>query len=255
MFDWLPWIRTRRRRSLIDSPWPPEWSLYLDRNVRLTRRLSDRERQSLQQKVKVFVAEKHWEGCEGLKVQDEMKLVVAANACLMLLGVGEFYFDNVSTILLYPRAFQRSRGSGYLSGGVEHRSGEAWQGGPIVLSWQDALQGGRNENDGKNVVIHEFAHALDGLDGEMGGNIAFDSADDADAWQQVVDEEFERLVDAAQQGRPTLLDSYGATNQAEFFAVASETFFESPIELERDHARLFSLLQKYYRVDPIPWQR
>ncbi len=202
-----------------------------------------------------MVGEKHWEGCDGLVVSDEMKVTIAANASLMLLGVENFYFDNVRTILIYPRVFARRQDAGLLAGGVEHRSGEAWQGGPIVLSWQNALQGGRNEDDGQNVVVHEFAHALDGLDGEMGGNIAFDSGEDSDAWQQVVTHEHTMLVEAAQHHRPTLLDHYGATNRAEFFAVATETFFERPRELEREHAQLFSLLQKYYRVDPIPWQR
>lgn len=229
--------------------------MHLNRNVRLTWQMSDDQQHRLQQRIKVFVNEKHWEGCDDLVVSEEMKVTIAANACLMLLGVDDFYFDNVRTILVYPRVFSRRQESGHSAGGVQHRSGEAWQGGPIVLSWQNSLQGGRNEDDGQNVVIHEFAHALDGLDGEMGGNIAFDSDEDSAAWQQVVDQEYAQLVEAAQHHRRTLLDHYGATNQAEFFAVATETFFERPRDLEREHAQLFSLLQKYYRVDPIIWQR
>ena len=156
---------------------------------------------------------------------------------------------------MYPQVFSRHQDSGHTAGGIEHRSGEAWQGGPIVLSWQDVIRGGRDEDDGRNVTIHEFAHALDGLDGEMGGNIAFDSDDDATQWKRIVDSEYAQLVDAADQHQQTLLDHYGATNQAEFFAVATETFFERPAELELEHTQLFSLLQKYYRIDPIPWQR
>lgn len=255
MFDWLPWSRKRRRISLLAAPWPDSWAIHVNRNVRLTWNLTDSQRQSLQNRTKIFVAEKHWEGCEGLVVTEEIKVTVAANACLMLLGVEDFYFDNVQTILIYPHVFSRRQDAGHSAGGVEHRSGEAWQGGPIVLSWQDVLRGGRNEDDGKNVTVHEFAHALDGLDGEMGGNIAFDSDEDAAAWKRVVDLEYAELVEASEQNRGTLLDHYGATNQAEFFAVATETFFERPAELEREHAQLFSLLQKYYRIDPIPWQR
>ena len=255
MFDWLPWSRKRRRQSLLANAWPETWALHLNRNVRLTWNLTDSQRHGLQNRIKIFVAEKHWEGCEGLVVTEEMKVTVAANACLMLLGVEDFYFDNVNTILMYPQVFSRRQDAGHSAGGVEHRSGEAWQGGPIVLSWRDVLHGGRNEDDGRNVTIHEFAHALDGLDGEMGGNIAFDSDEDAAQWARVVDSEYTRLVDAAQTHRQTLLDHYGATNQAEFFAVATETFFERPAELEHEHAQLFSLLQKYYRVNPIPWQR
>ena len=255
MFDWLPWSRKRRRQSLLATAWPEAWSRHLNRNVRLTWNLTESQRQDLQSRIKIFVAEKTWEGCEGLVVTEEMKVTVAANACLMLLGVEDFYFDNVRTILMYPQVFSRRQDSGRTAGGVEHRSGEAWQGGPIVLSWRDVLRGGRDEADGRNVTIHEFAHALDGLDGEMGGNIAFDSDDDSTQWKRVVDSEYAQLVDATEQNRPTLLDHYGATNQAEFFAVATEAFFERPAELEREHAQLFSLLQKYYRINPIPWQR
>ena len=240
---------------MLAAAWPEPWSLHLNRNVRLTWKLTKSQRQGLRNRIRIFVAEKNWEGCEGLVVTEEMKVTVAANACLMLLGVEDFYFDNVHTILMYPQVFSRRQDSGQTAGGVEHRSGEAWQGGPIVLSWRDVLQGGRDEDDGRNVTIHEFAHALDGLDGEMGGNIAFDADEDAAQWKRVVDSEYAQLVQAAEQNRHTLLDHYGATNQAEFFAVATETFFERPVELEREHAQLYSLLQKYYRIDPTPWQR
>ena len=255
MFDWLPWSRKHRRQSLLAAAWPETWSIHLNRNVRLTWNLSDVEREKLRDRIKIFVAEKRWEGCEGLIVTDEMKVTVAGNACLMLLGVDDFYFDNVHTILMYPQVFSRRQDSGQSAGGVEHRSGEAWQGGPIVLSWQNVLQGGRNEDDGQNVTIHEFAHALDGLDGEMGGSIDFDSDEDSALWTKVVDSEYAQLVEAAKQDRRTLIDHYGATNKAEFFAVATETFFERPGELEREHSQLYSLLQKYYQVAPNSWQR
>ena len=139
--------------------------------------------------------------------------------------------------------------------GESHRAGEAWQGGPIILSWPDALQGSRNEDDGRNLVIHEFAHALDGLDGHMGGDPIFSDPTDVSQWATVVDQEFAALVDARANHQRTLLDHYGATNPAEFFAVASETFFEQPSELRREHGELFELLKKYYQVDPRNWQR
>jgi Mlc titration factor MtfA (ptsG expression regulator) len=217
--------------------------------------MSAEETLALQKRIKIFVAEKHWEGCEGLELTDEMRVTIAAQACLMLLGVEDFYFDNVKSVLLFPKAFQRKTSDGVSHGQSQHRAGEAWQGGPIVLSWKDSLRGGRNEDDGQNVVIHEFAHALDGLDGEMGGNIMFDDPTTASAWKQVVDIGHAELVQASESGRRTVLDHYGATNKAEFFAVASETFFEQPRELEREHGELFSLLKKYYRVDPCQWQR
>ena len=116
------------------------------------------------------------------------------------------------------------------------------------------MQGGRNEDDGRNLVVHEFAHALDGLDGEMGGNVMFDDAETSDRWARVVEYEFSRLCEAKDNLTRTLLDHYGATNKAEFFAVSSETFFEQPYLLCAEHSELFELLVKYYKLDPRNWQ-
>ena len=248
------WLKKRRRKKILSQPWPESWSLFLNRNIRLTWRLTETEMAKLQKLTQIFVAEKHWEGCDGLEVTEEMKVTIAANASLMLLGVDRFYFENVRTVLLYPRAFRRETSDGMLTGS-SHRAGEAWQGGPIILSWPDALQGARNEDDGRNLVFHEFAHALDGLDGHMGGDPVFSDPTDVLQWATVVDREFAALGDARDRNIGTLLDHYGATNTAEFFAVASETFFEQPQELSREHAELFELLKKYYHIDPRNWQR
>lgn len=251
MFGW--WKR-RRRRKILAQPWPEAWDLHFNRNIRLSWNLSAEEMKKLQDRTQIFVAEKHWEGCDGLELTDEIKVTIAGQACLMLIGVEDYYFDNVRTILVYPQIFSRQTTDGINSNVVQHRAGEAWQGGPIVLSWRDALRGGRNEDDGQNLVIHEFAHALDGLDGEMGGNVMFDDAATTEEWERVVDREFAKLVQAKEHGYRTLLDHYGATNRAEFFAVASETFFELPRELQYEHPELFRLLQKYFHVDPTHWQ-
>ncbi len=248
------WWRRRKRKKILAEPWPESWSLHLNRNVRLSWHLSEQENHSLQRIVKIMVAEKHWEGCEGLELTEEMKVTIAAQAGMMLLGVDDFYFDNVKTILVYPKAFRRQTGSGWVMDET-HRAGEAWQGGPIILSWRDTLRGGRNEDDGQNLVVHEFAHALDGLDGEMGGNLMFDDPADSKRWSEIVEREYAELVKAKERGRRTLLDHYGATNPAEFFAVSSETFFEQPFELVDEHPELFKMLEKYFRVDPRNWQR
>lgn len=249
------WFRNRRRKKILAEPWPESWDLHLQRNVRLTWEMNQQQVQSLQHRIRIFVAEKDWEGCDGLEITDEVRVTIAAQACLMLIGVNDWYFDNVRTILVYPKAFTRETSDGVNEGQHQHRAGEAWQGGPIVLSWKDSLRGGRNEDDGQNVVIHEFAHALDGIDGEMGGTVMFDDDESTSAWSRVVDEEFATLCHARDTGRRTLLDHYGATNRAEFFAVATETFFEQPRELADEHAELYSLLKKYFRLDPVPWQR
>jgi Mlc titration factor MtfA (ptsG expression regulator) len=250
----LDWFKKRRRDKILARPWPDEWSEYLKRNVRLSWGLRATEADMLRQRIKVLVAEKHWEGCDGLEITDEMRVTVAANASLMLLGVADYYFDKVQTILMFPRAFRRQAHDGWITDEV-HRAGEAWQGGPIVLSWDNVLRGSRDEDDGHNVVVHEFAHVLDGLDGEMGGSLMFDDHRATEQWARVVEKEYGELCDSQQHGRRTLLDHYGAKNRAEFFAVASETFFEQPGQLKSSHAELFELLRKYYHVDPSTWQR
>ena len=223
--------------------------MYLDRNVWLTRYLTDTESAKLRDRIKIFVHEKNWEGIEGQEINDEVKVTVAAQACLMLLGVEDFYFENVKSILMYPRSFIRQHEDGSFS----HRAGEAWQGGPIALSWSDTLCGGRNEFNGRNLVIHEFAHALDGLDGEMGGSITFQDEATSKQWASMVTREFSELEIADRYGIPSVLDHYGATNRAEFFAVASESFFEQPEQLHEEKPELFKLLKEYYKVDPTHW--
>ena len=248
------WFKNRRRKKIRAKAWPEEWSLHLNRNVRLSWELTQPQTQRLHEIIKIFVAEKNWEGLEGLIVTEEMKVTIAAQAGLLLLGTPNFYFDNVRSILVFPKTFSRE----VTDGGVvhqSHRAGEAWQGGPIILSWKDTLRGGRNEDDGHNLVIHEFAHALDGLDGEMAGKVIFDDPKISSRWEQVVSREFAELCHARDHGIRTLLDHYGATNKAEFFAVSTETFFELPHDFHQQHAELFDLLSTYYRIDPRQWSR
>jgi len=218
------WFKNRRRKKILANPWPESWSLHLNRNVRLSWELPQPQMQRLHEIIKIFVAEKNWEGCEGLEVTEEMKVTIAAQAGLLLLGTPGFYFDNVRTILVFPKSFSREVVDGGVVGQT-YRAGEAWQGGPVILSWQDTLRGGRNEDDGHNLVIHEFAHALDGLDGDMAGQVIFDDPAISERWAAVVEREYAQLVHAHDHGIRTLLDHYGATNKAEFFAVSSETFF------------------------------
>lgn len=248
------WFKKSRRKRILNQQWPEAWSLHLNRNVRLTWEMTADELLQLQKRIKIFVAETRFEGCDGLEITEEMQVTVAAQACLMILGVEEFYFDNVKTVLMFPASFDRKTNDG-VSHGTQSRLGEAWQGGPIVLSWRDTLSGGRNEDDGRNLVIHEFAHALDGLDGEMGGQIVFEDPALMQQWRDTVEKEFALLVAAKENRRRTLLDHYGATNRAEFFAVACESFFEEPKQFKSEHTHLFSLLETYFRTDPERWQK
>lgn len=203
--------------------------------------------------TRIIVSEKHWEAHDGLTISDEIKVTIAGTAALMLLGVRDFYFENVSTIIVFPQPIRRTTQGGLVVGRESHHAGEAWQTGQVVLSWQDVISDSRNPFDGRNLVIHEFAHCLDGLDGEMGGSLTFGNAETTRRWHEVCNAEFEVLSRAADRGQKTLLDHYGATNHAEFFAVASETFFEKPRQLKLEHSELFGLLVKYFRLDPLNW--
>jgi Mlc titration factor MtfA (ptsG expression regulator) len=157
----------------------------------------------------------------------------------------------VKTVLIFPQAFDRKTSQHGLHD-QERRGGEAWQGGPIVLSWNDVLRSG-NRDQAINIVVHEFAHHLDGLDGEMGGTPIFENSGDQQKWKQVLAVEFEDLSAAAERGQWTILDHYGAKNKAEFFAVASESYFEIPDRLQAAHPELYELLRRYYRMDPAHW--
>ncbi len=249
------WFRNRKRQKLLREPLPTEWTSILQANVGHFKELSPAGQKKLTDITRIMAVEKHWEAHDGLALSDEIRVTIAGSAALMLLGVDDFYFDNVSTIIVFPQPIRRETQSGLVVGRQSHHAGEAWQSGQVVLSWEDVLTDSRNPFDGRNLVIHEFAHCLDGLDGEMGGSLTFGDAATTRRWHEVCNAEFEALTRAAKHGRKTLLDHYGATDHAEFFAVASETFFEKPRQLKLEHAELFDLLTRYFRIDPINWQR
>ncbi len=244
------WFRKRHRKKLIAQPFPRPWQELLHNNLWQYRQLSVPERNKLHECVKVIVGESYWEGCEGLEVSDVMKVTIAGHAGMMLLGTSGYYFDGVRSILVFPREFERR-----LHTVVEEdevRAGEAWQDGPILLSWHHVLSATAPGN-GYNIVVHEFAHHLDGLDGEMGGTPIFDSEEDQQEWAEVMEVEFADLCGAASRGQWTILQHYGAKNKAEFFAVASECFFETPVRMKRTHAELYDLLRRFYNQNPVDW--
>jgi MtfA peptidase len=248
------WLKQRRRRRILSQPFPEKWLEYLRNNVVHYRFLSAAEKKRLCDDVRIFIAEKNWEGCGGLAMTDEIKVTIASMACLLVLGMEHNYFDRVKSILVYPSAYvvpdTPERGTGIIDDVGEARLGEAWYRGPVVLSWDDARADGRLRHRGHNVVFHEFAHQLDMLDGVIDGTPPLKDEQEARRWRDVMTAEYESLVRRTEQGRATLLDSYGATNEGEFFAVATECFFEQPIELSERHPRLYELLRDYFRQDP-----
>ena len=247
------WFQKRRRAALLEEPFPAQWNAYLEQNIGQFSQLTATEKTKLRKLTHVMVKEKDWEGQAGQAMIDEIKVTVAGTASLMLLGVDDFFFDNVRTVIVFPHPVRRETNSGWIIDRDTYPSGEAYQGGPVVLSWQDVLADGRTPGNGHNLVIHEFAHCLDSLDGEMGGSLEFDNPKLTRRWNQICQEEFDALTACARSGQETLINDYGATNKAEFFAVCSETFFEKPVEMHQRHSELFELLLKYYQIDPRNW--
>jgi hypothetical protein len=249
------WLKNRRRRRLFWEPFPSQWRTHLRENVRHYLHLDPQIRTTVEQVVQVFAAEKNWLGGPGFDVTEEMKVTVAGQAAVLVLGMEEpYYFDTVQTIILYrgPYVDPVRRRYGAIRGRFR-LSGEMWYRGPIVLSWRDALAAGRNESGGRNVVFHEFAHYVDGLDGDVDGSPPLISRQQRQLWYRVTEAEYLRLVGQTQRNEVTLFDQYGATNRAEFFAVATECFFEQPQAMQRQHEELYDLLCDFYRQEPSTW--
>ena len=248
------WFKARRRRDLQAAPFPDVWEEICRRNVAAWRTLSEDERARLRQLVQIFVSEKNWEGCGGLEITDEIRVTIAAEACLLLLELEHDYYPKVRSILVYPSTYLVP-GATFADGGIQSEEGRAIlglaaHGGPVVLAWDETLHGSRNPQDGQNLVYHEFAHKLDMLDGWVDGTPPLRSRAQAEAWQRVMTAEFERLRAATEEGQATLLDPYGATNPGEFFAVATEWFFEQALALKAEHPELYGVLLDHYRQDP-----
>lgn len=248
------WFAEHRRAELREQPFPETWLAYLEKNVGHYPYLSESEQAILRDDLRILIKEKTWEGGGGLELTEEMQVTIAAEASLLLLGLDHEYYPNVESIVVYPRDYVAPARSRDPSGVVDEygstRLGEAWDNGPVLISWSDARSDSRNPTDGHNVVLHEFAHKLDMRDGAADGVPKL--ADDAqyDTWAEVMSAEYQELVRQTEKGHKSLLDSYGATNAAEFFAVATECFFEKSVLMEERHPRLYSVLRDFYHQDP-----
>jgi Mlc titration factor MtfA (ptsG expression regulator) len=209
----------------------------------------------------VFIAEKAWEGCNGLELTDEIRVTIAGQACLLLLGFEHDLYRNVETILVYPstviprRAEEPMFARPTIVSEVMPLIGEAHGRGPVILTWDAVRRGGIHPELGHNVVYHEFAHKLDMLDDSVDGTPPLESREQYRAWVEVCTREYEQLRERSERGEPTLLDPYGGTDVGEFFAVATECFFDRPIELSDTHPDLYGVLSEFYRQDTAARER
>jgi Mlc titration factor MtfA (ptsG expression regulator) len=252
-----PLLIAWRRNRLKHRPFPPLWSAVVTDHLPIYSRLFPAERRRLQGHIQIFLAEKQFIGCQGLQITEEMKLVIAAIACLLLLNERGHYFPKLRSILVYPDAYLVNEVNGIENFVVEERQvvrlGESWSRDQVVLAWEQVKQDTRNWQDGRNVVLHEFAHQLDQEDGQAEGVPVLPQSADYAIWTKVMTAEYQQLCQNVERGGKTVIDSYGAMNPAEFFAVATETFFEKPLQLIQKHPALYEQLQRYYQLEPTQW--
>jgi len=246
-----------QRDRLMAKQFPKSWLSIIESNLSIYKSLTSEQQKELLGYIQVFLKEKQFIGCLGLQITEEIKVTIAAIACLLLFGDRKTYFPNLRSVLVYPHAYivnELIMNSYVVEERRVARLGESWTRDQLVLSWEQIQQDVLNWKDGHNVILHEFAHQLDQEDGQAEGVPILPRVLDYEVWKQVMSAEYLQLCDRVENGQKTVLDNYGATSPAEFFAVATETFFEKPKHLNQKHEVLYELLQRYYRLDPRQWQ-
>jgi MtfA peptidase len=250
-------VTSSRRKRLRSQPFPPAWERVLERDVPLYGFLPPADQEELKGHIQVFLAEKQFDGAGGLVMTDGIRVTIAAQACLLLLHRDTDYFPGLSSVVVYPgeyeAPFEEMDEAGVVTAGTDRRSGESWDRGTLVLSWEDVLMSGVDGEGAYNVVLHEFAHQLDAEEGVTDGTPFFPKRAVQKHWQRTLEAEYERLKEDAARGKVSVLDPYGAESPAEFFAVATEAFFEDPRELREHHLALYEELSRYYQQDPAAW--
>lgn len=238
------------RNRMIRSRFSEKERVILRREVPIYNRLPDEQRGVLEGMIHIFMHEKNFEACGGLEeVTEEMRLVISANACLLQLNRKADYYEDLRSILVYPEPYFAT-----VEGGKEQlRLGESWSSGSVVLSWSSVVAGGRNEEDGMNVALHEFAHQLDQANGTTDGLPKLSEGHSYREWAMTFRAAFEKFTTKVAKGKKTVIDEYGATNAPEFFAVATETFFEKPKQLHEKYPEVYDQLRKFYKLDPLSW--
>ncbi len=271
------WFKKWRRNRVANQRFPKEWLRIIETNVPFYNYLPPEDKTELQRHILIFIAEKRFEGCGGpcfanttlrssdslqstratqgrLVITDEIKITIAAQACMLLLHRRTDYYPGLSSILVYPSAFVASRTKNLPSGIVAEAPqvllGESWHRGSIVLSWDDVKHDVADINNGHNIVFHEFAHQIDSSGGKGDSTAVLKKRSSYIAWARVLQKDYKKLRRAAANHQPTLLNKYGATNPAEFFAVVTEFFFEKPKELKESHPELYNELKRFYQQDP-----
>ena len=244
------------RMRLMDSEFPEHWKEVLKKDFPLYNKLPNEIRDKLHSYINVFMEEKSFEACGSLdELTEEMCITIAAQACLLLVNGRCGFYDKLTTILVYPDMY--SAGSQQNKDGTVGKSGsrlgESWEKGTVILSWKHSLRGPAIANDGQNLVIHEFAHQLDQWDGAADGAPLKGFVNEHKDWSKNFQEAYDKHGKLLKAGRKLVIDAYGATNPAEFFAVSTETFFEKPRKLSTRYPDIYEELKNFYQLDPLSW--
>jgi Mlc titration factor MtfA (ptsG expression regulator) len=253
----------RRRARLMARPLPPEWLSALEKPA-FYHALPTGDQKTLRGLMQLFRHSKSFEGCGGFELTEEVMALITAHACLLILRRLDPPYPSLKSILVYPEAYVAKyidfSGPRTIREDEAAMLGTSWTSGTVILAWSAVEGGYRNARDGHNVALHEFAHQLDqengpvdGAPGLLPGRPGAERRAAYRIWQTVMQQEYEALCTALEEGRKTFLDPYGATHPAEFFAVSTEFFFERPIVLRRQHPGLYQQLKLYYQQDPAKW--
>jgi Mlc titration factor MtfA (ptsG expression regulator) len=244
-------IMRARRRASMKRRLTQEQRQLVVRDFAIFARLPESIRDELEGLMHVFIDEKSFEACGGMEeVTEHMQYVVAAQACLLLVNRKHDFYRKLRSILIYPSAYKAKN-----EYGDDHvRLGESWSSGSVILAWESVIAGGRNEEDGSHVSLHEFAHQLDQADGAADGVPELTGVGSYRQWSVVFGKAFEHFQGRLDKGRRTVIDPYGGKNPAEFFAVATETFYEKPKQLAEHYPQVYEQLKGYYMVDPLDWR-
>lgn len=239
------------------KPFPVEWRSILENQWPIYSRLPEELRGQLEQLSLIFIERIEIRGIEGLEITDEIRVLTASQACLLLINQKTFFPDKLRSVVIRPRGYTATQLESY--GGITSEKeiqilGQSWENGLVVLSWDNTKSGACNAKDGRNLVIHEFAHQLDQADGRADGAPILGSREQYAKWRRVCSRIFTDLQAKVEEGDKTVIDEYGATNPAEFFSVVTETFFEKPFYLKKKRPELYELFEEYYQVDPLNWK-
>lgn len=241
----------RKRKKMMSLPIDPEWIKILQNNLAIYKHLPAEFKDQLHGLIKIFIAEKNFEGCGGLEMTEEIKVTIAAQACILMLNKKPTFYAGLDSILVYP--------SSYFAKDIEplssytylvsesHRMGESWKKGLVVLAWDHVKKGALDMDDGHNVAFHEFAHQQAN---ETSVKVRPSSYR---TWGKVFCRELQKLRRDIIRNREDVIDEYGAVNPAEFFAVATESFFEKSEQMKKRHPALYKVLKDYYKLDPAKW--